>query len=136
MQKTKHIKTIFFLVLTSISFNVVSQNIVEESIKRGKKIYMQNCVACHMPDGKGMTGAFSPLAKSDYLMEDINRSITTILEGLNGEITVNGITYYGAMVPFNSLTDKEIADVSNYIRNNWGNQGKPIEPELVADLRK
>jgi mono/diheme cytochrome c family protein len=34
------------------------------------------------------------------------------------------------------LTDQEIADVSTYIRNSWGNQAAAVSSGKVADLRK
>src|SRR5690606_34459177 len=33
----------------------------------GKQAYEANCAACHQPDGKGLAGAFPPLAASDWL---------------------------------------------------------------------
>ena len=132
----KHLELAFFIGLITISFNAISQTNLNESKMRGQGIYDTNCVTCHMANGEGITGAFPPLAKSDYLMADTKRSIKTILEGANGEMKVNGTTYYGAMVGYNTLTDQEIADVLNYVRNSWGNDGKVIEPELVSHLRK
>ena len=35
-------------------------------IEKGKQVYMGLCFACHQPDGKGLPGAFPPLAASDY----------------------------------------------------------------------
>jgi mono/diheme cytochrome c family protein len=34
------------------------------------------------------------------------------------------------------LTDQEIADVSTYIRNSWGNQAAPVAVADVSELRK
>jgi mono/diheme cytochrome c family protein len=33
------------------------------------------------------------------------------------------------------LSDAEIADVTTYIRNSWGNQGSPVKTDEVRDLR-
>jgi mono/diheme cytochrome c family protein len=33
------------------------------------------------------------------------------------------------------LTDGEIADVSTYIRNSWGNRAAPVPASKVRDLR-
>ena len=46
-----------------------------ERVTRGERIYKQICFACHQATGLGIPGAFPPLAKSDYLMDDIDRSI-------------------------------------------------------------
>ncbi len=34
------------------------------------------------------------------------------------------------------LSDAEVADVSTYIRNSWGNQAAAVEATSVADMRK
>jgi mono/diheme cytochrome c family protein len=34
------------------------------------------------------------------------------------------------------LTDQEIADVSTFIRNSWGNQAAAVSASDVGDLRK
>ena len=34
------------------------------------------------------------------------------------------------------LSDREIADVTNYIRNAWGNAAPAVTPEQVAKARK
>jgi nitrite reductase (NO-forming) len=34
------------------------------------------------------------------------------------------------------LSDEQVSDVLNYIRNSWGNKGKPVTSEEVAAARK
>jgi mono/diheme cytochrome c family protein len=92
-----------------------------ESIKRGKEVYTDMCVTCHLPSGKGVANVFPPLAKSDYLMNKRTESIRAIKYGLQGKITVNGATYNQIMSPL-GLEDDEVADVMNYITNSWGNK--------------
>jgi nitrite reductase (NO-forming) len=88
-----------------------------------------------MENGEGIEDAFPPLAKSDYLMKDKKRSIKIILEGQTGEIKVNGKTYNGDM-PALDLSDQEVSDVLNYVRNTWSNKGEAVTPEEVKALRK
>lgn len=128
-------KIILFVMLLSISFTVNSQKL-SESKKRGEKVYKTNCTTCHRPNGKGMKGAFPPLANSDYLLKDTDRSIKVVLNGLNGKVDVNGSSYYGSMIGYKHLSDQQIADVMNYINNSWGNKMKIVTPEKVATLRK
>src|SRR5690606_4944135 len=47
-----------------------------ERVAMGKRLYEQNCMACHQPDGQGIVGAFPPLAKSDFLNADKKRAIS------------------------------------------------------------
>ena len=88
-----------------------------------------------MEQGEGIESVFPPLAKSDYLMVDKKRSIQQILYGASGEIKVNGTTYNGDMPAIN-LTDEEVSDVLNYVRNSWENKGEAIKPEEVKAARK
>lgn len=105
---------------------------LEASIKRGKKVYSKNCASCHLPSGQGIKGAFPPLAKSDYLMADKQRSIRQVIYGFKGKMVVNGETYHLEM-PAQKLTNQEVADVLNYVRNTWGNKGAIV---TVSEVRK
>ena len=108
---------------------------LEESIKRGSALYQNHCITCHRENGEGISGAFPPLAKSDYLMEDKERSIKTVLFGMAGEIVVNGETFFGQMEP-PKLSDQEIVDVLNFVRNSWGNIGEEITIDEIISAKK
>ncbi|MCX2740946.1 c-type cytochrome [Pontibacter anaerobius] len=114
----------------------IQADTLKESLKRGEKVYMANCQSCHMPEGEGIPATFPPLAKSDYLMKDQKRAIGTVLHGLSGEITVNGEKYSMDMPAMSYLSDEEVADVLNYIQNNWGNKAKAVTPAQVKAERK
>ncbi len=105
-----------------------------EVILSGRRIYTQNCMACHQSDGQGIENAFPPLAKSDFLMKDKKRSIKLVKQGLQGKIIVNGKPFDGVM-PKLALTDKDIADVLSYVRNSWGNVGDIVTPEEVKAVK-
>ena len=107
----------------------------ELQIEKGKQVFMQTCFVCHQFDGKGIPNQIPPLAGSDFLMADAERSIRIVLQGKSGELTVNGKTYNGTMVPLNNLSDEEIANVLTYVRNNWGNSGDAISIDKVRRLR-
>ena len=104
-------------------------------MEKGKAIYVQ-CLACHQANGEGITGAFPPLANSDYMLADINRMIKTILNGTTDPIMVNGTEYPGnTMTKFTHLSDKDIAAVATYVLNSWGNYGGVVTTEMVASNR-
>ncbi len=107
----------------------------EERIELGEVGYKQNCMACHQAGGQGIPSAFPPLAKSDYLNEDASRAIRVVAHGLHGNLKVNGETYNGVM-PSMQLKDEEIANILTYIYSSWGNSGKEVTPEQVAEARK
>lgn len=107
----------------------------EEKMDRGKDVYKRNCAACHQGQGQGLQGAFPPVANSDYLMADKERSIRLIIEGLSGEITVNG-EKYDSVMPSMDLDDSDIASVLTFIRNSFGNKGEAVKVEEVQKVRK
>ena len=109
---------------------------LEQSITDGEEIYLDFCIQCHLDNGEGVSGVFPPLAKSDYLMNNIEMSIRGLKYGLSGPIVVNGEQYNGIMQN-QGLDDVEIADVMNYILNNWGNEfNKVITAEQVDNIEK
>jgi nitrite reductase (NO-forming) len=134
--RTFSLIAIFFTVMISLTaFQNKQKFDLKASIERGKEVYNAQCITCHMEKGEGLEGAFPPLAKSDYLMADKNRSIKQILEGASGEIKVNGVTYNGEM-PGIDLTDEQVSDVLNYVRNSWGNKGAAVTATEVKAQRK
>ena len=112
------------------------------SIERGKAVYMQTCVTCHMPNGLGAPGAFPPLATTEYTTGDARRVVAIVIKGVNPPLKVNNITYVVPMPPpdlaFPILKDDaKLADVVNYTRNSFGNKDpKGVTPEFVAAVRK
>lgn len=108
----------------------------DESIAAGKIVYTQVCMACHQATGEGMPNAFPPLAKSDFLMKDKQRAIRIVMNGLQGEVVVNG-NKYNSVMPALGLKDADIANALNYVRNTWGNSANDtITPAEVKALRK
>lgn len=107
-----------------------------KSMERGKLIYAENCVTCHMGAGEGVAGAFPPLAKADYLVKTPEKAIAAIKFGLSEKITVNGVAYEG-MMPNPGLDNEEIADVMNYIQNSWGNTSnkKIVTAKMVEEVK-
>ncbi len=106
----------------------------EERMKVGAIVYNTNCAACHQPNGQGIPNAFPPVAKSDYLMADKNRSIKVIKHGLEGAITVNGKTYTSVM-PALGLSDEDIASVLTFVRNSFGNKGDAVTAAEVKKIK-
>jgi mono/diheme cytochrome c family protein len=135
--KVNHFVTAAAIAATGFSLTAFQQKPkfdLKASITKGKEVYTAQCMNCHMEQGEGMEGVFPPLAKSDYLMADKKRSIQQVIHGVSGEIKVNGVTYNGDM-PGVELTDEEVSDVLNYVRNSWGNKGDAVKPEEVKTAR-
>jgi len=106
----------------------------EDRMALGKTIYNSTCFACHGSQGQGVANVFPPLAKADYLNADVDRAIDIVLNGLSGEITVNG-TKYNSVMTSQGLSDEQTANVLTYVYNNWDNNGTEVTPEMVSEVR-
>lgn len=101
---------------------------------QGKSLYQMHCQNCHGDTGQGLGELIPPLAKSDYLMSDIDRALCIIKNGQKGEITVNGVVYNQIMPASSALKDLEIAEIATYIANSWGNKSGLVEVKHVQDV--
>jgi mono/diheme cytochrome c family protein len=108
----------------------------------GARTYATNCTACHQENGRGVAGAFPPLAghASTLLAQAGGRGylIRVLLFGLEGAITVNGASFAGAMPAWNTLDDKTIAAVLNHVVTAWDKlpaDFKPFETNEIAAAR-
>jgi mono/diheme cytochrome c family protein/glucose/arabinose dehydrogenase len=112
-----------------------------ELFNLGREIYSREgyCGTCHQPDGKGLPASgFPPLAGTNWVKGSEERLIKIVLNGLMGEIEVNGKKFPGQvpMTPYGGLlNDKEVAAVATYVRNSFGNQAAPVQPEKVKQVR-
>src|SRR5882757_11454685 len=79
--------------------------------QEGEAIYRNVCAGCHMPDGRGATGAGAYPA--------LTRNAKLEAAGYPVLLVVNG---QKAMPAFGrQLDDNQVAAVVNYIRGNFGN---------------
>ncbi|MFN8343821.1 MAG: cytochrome c [Spirosomataceae bacterium] len=108
-----------------------------KSIERGKTIYTENCITCHMGAGEGVPATFPPLSKADFLIKNPEKAIEAVKFGMQEKIVVNGAAYEGAM-PNPGLDNEEIADVLNYVQNAWGNtsHNKMITAKMVEAVQQ
>ncbi|HEY5558308.1 MAG TPA: cytochrome D1 domain-containing protein [Steroidobacteraceae bacterium] len=104
-------------------------------LQAGEKAFQAACLACHQANGKGLPGAFPPLAGSDYLKADKHRAIGNVLRGLTGPVVVNGVTYNSVMPPMTQLSDAEIANALTFVMNSWGNAYGVVTANAVAAVR-
>ncbi|CAL65789.1 c-type cytochrome [Christiangramia forsetii] len=106
------------------------------SIERGKVLYNDLCVTCHLPNGKGIPGTYPPLDGSNWLTEKREESIRGVKYGMQGPIEVNGEKYDNIMTPM-GLSDKEVADAMNYAMNSWSNNiDDMVTEEEVAAIQE
>jgi nitrite reductase (NO-forming) len=142
---SKYISLILVTILClSFTKNILNKNTTDyfyqkkptrKSINAGFIVYAANCVRCHETNGKGQDNVFPPLAKSDYLLEDLNRSIKIVLWGSNKSMKVNGKFYRGKMSGESHLSNQQISDLMNYINHSWGNKGGVTTSKMVKTIR-
>lgn len=103
---------------------------------RGGKLYAQHCAQCHGDDGKGIAGAYPPLAGNRAVMlKTPSNLVQTVLNGGYAPATKGNPRPYG-MPPFAlTLADADVALVLTYIRNAWGNQAADVTELEVARYR-
>jgi mono/diheme cytochrome c family protein len=108
---------------------------LKASLDRGKEVYLQQCLACHQADAGGVPNMNPPLIKTKWVLGDKTTLVQIVLNGLTGEIEVDGDSYHNVMAPHRELSDQQIADVLTYVRNNFGNKAKAIAPAEVKAIR-
>jgi mono/diheme cytochrome c family protein len=109
---------------------------LEKSIAQGKEVYADFCMQCHLVNGKGDSKSFPPLDGSDWITKKETQSIHAVKFGQTGAIIVNGKKFNGRMPPM-GLSNQEVADVMNYIRNSWSNKNsKMISLEQVQAVKQ
>lgn len=102
----------------------------------GKKVYNMACMPCHQADGNGVPGMHPPLKGTDRVNGEKARLIRIVMEGIEGEIEVNGETYNSVMAPLSYLKPQQVADVLTYVRNSFGNNASEVTVEEVEEVLK
>lgn len=110
-----------------------------DPLKKGERLYRNNCAACHQASGQGVPGAFPPLEGSAWVLTSDELFTKVLLRGLQGPITVKGNEYNGNMPSYgeNGLdwSDRDLHAIMTYVRQAWGNAGPPVTEETVAAVR-
>jgi alcohol dehydrogenase (quinone), cytochrome c subunit len=103
---------------------------------RGARVYLDNCAACHRPDGKGYDRVFPPLAGNPVVLAaNPDSVVSVVLKGAMTPRTASTPAQF-AMPSFAwRLSDEQLADVVTFVRNNWGNDASQVDPRTVASLR-
>jgi mono/diheme cytochrome c family protein len=88
--------------------------------KSGEQLFSNVCRGCHMPDGKGATGAGTyPSLAGNGNLEASGYPIDVVVNGQRG------------MPPFGSmLSNDQVAAVVNYLRTHFGND---YREDVTAD---
>jgi mono/diheme cytochrome c family protein len=102
----------------------------------GEKIYRGACVACHELDGSSAPRIYPPLPGNANLQSaDPSSTLRIILDGAES-VTTPRAPNKGSMPAYPKLSDQDIADVTTYIRNSWGNAAPAVTAKEVGTARK
>jgi mono/diheme cytochrome c family protein len=105
-------------------------------MKHGAAIYSDVCTACHLENGVGQPRYFPPLTGDAMLQQPDPTGLVHAI--LGGSRTGPSQTRPSPMTMPSfawKLSDQEVADVSTYIRNSWGNRASQVTADQVKKLR-
>jgi mono/diheme cytochrome c family protein len=134
-------RNMFLLTLTGTLFLMAAQTkpkpkpVPAKTMAAGKKVYDTYCLVCHQQDGSGVPKMNPPLTKTTYVLGDKTKLVQVILKGMKEEVEINGEFYENVMAAHDYLTDQEIADVTTFIRNSFGNKASIITAAEVKGIR-
>jgi alcohol dehydrogenase (quinone), cytochrome c subunit len=107
-----------------------------DATRRGALLYLDNCAACHRPDGRGYEGVFPSLAGNPVVATDDPLSlISIVLQGSTTSRTAATPAQFAMPAFAWRLSDQDAADIISFIRSSWGNNADAIDARRVAALR-
>jgi mono/diheme cytochrome c family protein len=108
----------------------------QDELAAGKTVYDHFCIACHEADGSGAPRIYPPLPGNALLQSaDPASTLRIILDGAQ-TVTTPRAPNAGSMPDYaGQLSDQQIADVTNYIRNSWDNAAPLVTAAQVAKAR-
>lgn len=108
----------------------------DAEMKAGQAVYARLCIACHEADGSGVPRIYPPLPGNALLQSDNPAStLRLILDGAH-TVTTPRAPNTGEMPGYaKQLSDEQIAAVTNYIRNSWGNAAPLVTAAQVKKAR-
>jgi len=83
---------------------------------QSEQLYSKNCGSCHLGTGEGV-GGLVPSLIDTQLFEQNRTELICITK--NGIVTDDGSGFTYAMPANKDLSDTEITNILNYIRNQW-----------------
>lgn len=103
----------------------------------GARVFMDNCAQCHFVTGRGSPEIFPALQGNTLVLSDeITPLVSIILWGATVEGT-NQRPMPLVMQGYEArLSDSDIAELTSFLRQAWGNDAAPISQEEVINIRE
>lgn len=101
----------------------------------GRDIYIKKCQNCHGDKGQGLGQLAPPLTDTAFLKQNKKNIACYIKNGISEKIIINGQAFEDKMPAFPELANIDIAQLTVYITNSFGNnQGMYTGEEVASDL--
>lgn len=100
----------------------------------GARLYSGACASCHQPNGKGTADQFYPSLMNNSVVGDVRADnlVMAIVDGVHRDTN----DYKVSMPAFGEeMNNDQIAAVSNYVLEHFGNQGVSVTARKVQELR-
>ena len=98
----------------------------------GATVYLGHCASCHQQNGEGRPGVVPALAGNGLVTAKGPENVIRVI--LQGRLATANFAPMPAVG--SEMTDEEIAEVADYVRNAWSNAAPWItKSDLVADIR-
>lgn len=123
---------------TSFAYDATSDDALRrgDASAEGALIYLNNCAACHRPDGRGYDRVFPALAGNPVIEAASPESlISIILHGSTTPRTLQTPAQFTMPGFAWRLSDIEILQVAQFVRSSWGNRASPVQLEDVTHVR-
>lgn len=106
----------------------------DRRLAEGAGVYREHCQSCHGADGEGAPPAYPPLARNPAVTQrSAMNPLQMVVHGGFPPGTAGNPRPYG-MPPFGQLLNEaQIAAVTTYVRNSWGNHARGVS---AADVRR
>lgn len=102
---------------------------------RGALLYAEHCMACHRADGNGVARIFPALNQNSAVYSKHPQSViqVTLEGGRTPGSQHDAMTF--SMPAFKHLSDEDITDLVNFVRNSWSNQAPEVSRKEVTEIR-
>lgn len=115
-----------FILLVTMFFRSCSK-----PPQKGAQVYEKKCADCHGANGEGFRNLIPPLNNADFLDQHTDDFACIVAYGIDDTIVVNGVTFHQPMAGIPELNEVEIANVANYVYEQWSTSKKKFSPKEV-----
>jgi mono/diheme cytochrome c family protein len=106
------------------------------TLQFGARLYEQHCVSCHGDKGQGVAKIYPALAGNRAVMLPVAHNLVKVITHGGFSPATAGHPRPFGMPPFGQvLQDNEIAAMTTYVRQSWGNLASPVSTLDVLRAR-